>query len=156
MGDVGEHLEPPGGDDVSAMTDLGISLYQQGDAEQAERWLTAVAESGSEAAMTALARILIQKDEPNEAEPWLRAPTASGDPDAMYYLTYILKNRDIEAAEVWGRRAAQAGHIKASTCSGICFGKRETKTKPNDIGGKQQTPETGHQWNASVSLRRAW
>ncbi len=118
--------------DLVAMDVVGLSLFRQGDVDEAEMWLTKAATQGSESAMIHLGILLSKKGDIKGAERWLRVPAASGDPDAMYSLAYLLRDRDPDEAETWSRRSAEAGQVDAM------FGLGSLLLGKGDLTGAEQ------------------
>ena len=117
------------GGDVVAMDKIGVSLFNQGLTDEAERWLTKAAELGSEMAMSHLGIVLMRTGDIEGAEHWLGIPAASGDANAMYYLAYILRDSDAATAEAWSRRAAEAGQLDAMHALGSLLLERGDTTE---------------------------
>ena len=63
--------------DTDAMADLGVMLYEAGDAE-AERWLRQAAERRHASAMNNLAGLLAETDRLDEAETWYEQAAEKG------------------------------------------------------------------------------
>ncbi|WP_327265349.1 tetratricopeptide repeat protein [Streptomyces sp. NBC_01232] len=104
------------GGNTSAMANLGMVLARTGRPAGAEFWLLRAVEAGEEGAAGPLGGLLAEAGWFKEAQPWLRRAAATGSVDSMMDLGHVLirTRRGRSEAELWYRRAAEAGDPEAA------------------------------------------
>ena len=100
--------------DAKAANNLGVTLDQRGEMEEAERWYRKAAEQGYAEAANNLGVCLEQRQEMQEAERWYRVAAEQGHAQAAGNLGVCLCNRGETAdGESWLRRSASQGFAVA-------------------------------------------
>jgi len=99
---------------VTAMSNLGALLDEQGKKDQAEQWYRRAADAGNAGAMFNFGLSLFKHGKRDQAEQWYRKAADAGHASAMFNLGNLRRELGEEdEAEQWYRRAAETGHTRA-------------------------------------------
>lgn len=92
------------------------------DLDEAKKWLTKAADSGSPEAQTLLGALYFKADNKKEASKWLSKAAEQGNVTAQYQLGGLyLVEKDYKEAIKWLRKAAEQDHAEAQFALGLCL-----------------------------------
>jgi TPR repeat protein len=141
---------------VLASFNLYVQYRGKGDEQQAETWLRHAAKGGYVTAITTLAKVLHMRGDEAEAEPWWQAGAKAGNAEAMYVYGHMLRLRGADQAEVWLRRAAERGHVRAAEILGRAADERGDLTEAEKwwrVAAEAGDPEAANQLGVLLSTQ---
>ncbi|WP_416563158.1 tetratricopeptide repeat protein [Nocardia testacea] len=116
-----------------AMVTFGILLSKRGEAADAEYWLHRAIGSGDADVAAIVGQLLSAEGRNAEAETLLRSGAGSGSPRAMVLLGTLLLRRggtaELDEAELWTRRGAEAGDIDGMALEAAALVQRGNKSE---------------------------
>lgn len=108
---------------------LGVFLAYTGgilgvkqNTDEAKKWLTRAAESGSAEAQCLLGALYRDKGDKNEAFKWFNKAAEQGNKEGQFALGgHYLVEKNYKEAIPWFRKAAEQGHVKSMYALGLCL-----------------------------------